>query len=76
LMARTTGVFSEPAGAASMAGLINARKEGIIAEGDKVVIICTGNGLKDIESARKAVGKKELTIKPDMNELQKALALQ
>ncbi|MCK4387985.1 MAG: pyridoxal-phosphate dependent enzyme, partial [Dehalococcoidia bacterium] len=76
LMARTTGVFSEPAGAAPMAGLIKARKEGIIVEEDRVVIICTGNGLKDIESARKAVGKREITIKPGMNELQKALALQ
>jgi len=75
LMARSTGVFSEPAGAAPMAGLIKARKEGIIAEEDGVVIICTGNGLKDIESARKAVGKREITIKPDMNELEKALAL-
>ena len=76
LMARTTGVFSEPAGAAPMAGLIKAIKEGIIVEEDRVVIICTGNGLKDIESARKAVGKREITIKPGMNELQKALALQ
>lgn len=76
LMARTTGVFSEPAGAAPMAGLIKAIKEGIIVEEDRVVIICTGNGLKDIESARKAVGKREITIKPGMNELRKALALQ
>ncbi len=76
LMARTTGVFSEPAGAAPMAALIKAKKEGIIVEEDRVVIICTGNGLKDIESARKAVGKREITIKPGMNELQKALALQ
>jgi len=76
LMARTTGVFSEPAGAAPMAALIKAIKEGIIVEEDRVVIICTGNGLKDIESARKAVGKREITIKPGMNELQKALALQ
>lgn len=76
LMARTTGVFSEPAGAAPMAALIKAIKEGIIVEEDRVVIICTGNGLKDIESARKAVGKREITIKPGMNELRKALALQ
>lgn len=76
LMARSTGVFSEPAGAASMAGLIKARKEGIIAEEDGVVIICTGHGLKDIESARKALGKREITIKPDMSELEKALALE
>jgi len=76
LMARSTGVFSEPAGAASMAGLIKARKAGIIAGEDEVVIICTGHGLKDIESARKAVGKREITIKPDMSELEKALALE
>ena len=76
LMARTTGVFGEPAGAASTAGVIKARKKGIIAEGDRVVMICTGNGLKDIESARRAVGKREITIRPDMNELQEVLALQ
>jgi threonine synthase len=75
LMARITGVFSEPAGAAPLAGLIKAKNESIIEEENTVVIICTGNGLKDIKSAQMAVGKKGVTIRPDMNELQKAFGL-
>ncbi|MEA3423330.1 MAG: threonine synthase [Bacillota bacterium] len=52
-MAAKTGVFAEPAGATSYAGLKNMIKNGAINKDDSVCIVVTGNGLKDID----AVGK-------------------
>jgi threonine synthase len=67
-LARATGVFAEPAGAAGLAGLKKAIKDGRVDDGDSVVLIATGSGLKDIKSAVKAVGK-PFCINPDINEL-------
>lgn len=47
LLAKSEGVFAEPASAASLAGVIKAREAGVIREGQRVVCILTGNGLKD-----------------------------
>lgn len=52
-IARTEGVFCEPASAASVAGLVKANSLGKIAEGSTVVCVLTGNGLKDPDSAMK-----------------------
>ncbi|MCD6436535.1 MAG: threonine synthase [Clostridiales bacterium] len=52
-MAATTGIFAEPAGAVSYAGLKNMIKNSTIKKDDSVCIVVTGNGLKDID----AVGK-------------------
>jgi threonine synthase len=53
LLARTEGVFVEPASAASVAGLINCMKNGSIPKGSTVVCVNTGHGLKDPDSAIK-----------------------
>ena len=55
LLARTCGVFAEPAGAAALAGLLAARSTGLVDPTDRVVLLVTGNGLKDIDAARGAV---------------------
>lgn len=47
LLAREEGVFVEPASAASVAGLLQARERGVVADGSRVVCTVTGNGLKD-----------------------------
>lgn len=47
LLAREEGVFVEPASAASVAGLLQASEQGVVASGSKVVCTVTGNGLKD-----------------------------
>jgi threonine synthase len=57
LLARGSGVFAEPAGAAAYAGLVQGIKEGRVGPEERVVILSTGNGLKDIASARKSVGE-------------------
>jgi threonine synthase len=54
-LARTTGVFAEPAGAASFAGFKKYARLNSL-EGKNVSIIVTGNGLKDLKSAMKKVG--------------------
>jgi threonine synthase len=66
-LARTTGVFAEPAAAASFAGLVKLCDAGAIAADERVLLMITGNGLKDIESARRAVGE-PLRVRPDLDE--------
>ncbi len=51
LLARSEGVFVEPASAASVAGLLQAHREGTIPSGQRIVCTVTGNGLKDPEWA-------------------------
>lgn len=54
-LARLTGVFAEPAAAAAYAGLIQALNQNLIGQGERVAIISTGTGLKDIASAINSV---------------------
>ena len=51
MIAREEGVFCEPASAASIAGLLKAKREGKDFSDKKVVCILTGNGLKDPDLA-------------------------
>lgn len=46
LLARTEGVFAEPAGGTTVATLKRAVEDGRIDRGDRVVLLITGNGLK------------------------------
>lgn len=66
LLGHTEGIFAEPAAAASLSGLIEAIKTGIIHHEESVTIIITGNGLKDPENAKKAVDLPVL-MKNDLN---------
>jgi len=47
LLARTTGIFAEPAASAALAGLIKATDKHILCRLDQVVLLVTGHGLKD-----------------------------
>lgn len=55
-VARKAGVFGEPAGVASWAGLKVLAKKGLVDPEWTVVILVTGSGLKDIGSAMKKAG--------------------
>ena len=66
-MARKTGVFGEPAGAAAFAGFRSMAREGLIGRDERVAVVVTGNGLKDIDSAKKAVGT-PMTSAPDLDD--------
>ena len=52
---RLTGIFAEPAAATSVAGLRRALAEGTVGRRASVAAVITGNGLKDVQSARAAV---------------------
>jgi threonine synthase len=68
VLARYTGVFGEPAGVTGFAGLQKLCREGAIGKDETVALIVSGNGLKDVKSAMKAVRKPE-KVKPDLDEL-------
>jgi threonine synthase len=51
LLAAREGVFVEPASAAAVAGLLQAREQGVLDAGQRVVCTVTGHGLKDPEWA-------------------------
>ncbi|HVT21219.1 MAG TPA: threonine synthase [Mycobacteriales bacterium] len=51
ILAKEEGVFVEPASAASVAGLLQARREATLDAGLRIVCTVTGNGLKDPEWA-------------------------
>jgi threonine synthase len=54
-LARGCGVFAEPAAAAAYAGIVKAVEQGLVKDGDRVVVLATGSGLKDVATAIKAV---------------------
>jgi len=68
LLGRKEGIYAEPAGAAPVAGVRKAREQGIIEGGESVVVVVTGNGLKDTESAMRAAGEVE-SIAPDIEDV-------
>ncbi len=68
----TQGIFAEPAGATGFAGMLKALKEGKISKNDKIVVIVTGNGLKDVESAQKAGGT-PIEIEPRIEDVERVL---
>ncbi len=68
LLGSSTGVFGEPAGVAGLAGLRKAVSEGIIASNEKVAVVVTGNGLKDVQNATKAA-REPIRIPPDISRL-------
>ena len=64
LLATREGVFVEPSSAASVAGFLNAHRDGLIAPGERVVCTVTGNGLKDPDWAI-AGAAKPTQVPPD-----------
>ncbi len=73
VLARGSGVFAEPAGAAAYAGLVKAVEQGLVHPQERIVVLATGNGLKDIASARKSVGE-PVVVDKDLADVKRALA--
>lgn len=75
-LARGSGVFAEPAGAAPYAGLVVAADQGLLTDTDRVVVLATGSGLKDVASVMRAVaaaGTVPIRISPTLEELKEQL---
>jgi len=76
-LARGSGVFAEPAAAASLAGLIQAREQGLVGADENVVLLVTGNGLKDADAVMRACSggaDGPLAIDPDLAEVRRTLS--
>ena len=58
-MGEHSGVFGEPAAAASVPGLKRALEEELVDKNERIVLMVTGHGLKDIPAAEGSV------LKPD-----------
>lgn len=74
--ARGSGVFGEPAGAAAYAGLVKAVEMGLVSPEDRIVVINTGNGLKDVAGAMTAVegdGTTPYFVRPSLEAVRNAL---
>ncbi|MCZ7672843.1 MAG: pyridoxal-phosphate dependent enzyme [Chloroflexi bacterium] len=75
-LARATGVFAEPAGAAAYAGLVKAVEMSLVDPDERIVVLNTGSGLKDVKSAMTAVemvGTKATLVEPTMTDLKRVL---
>ena len=76
-LARGVGVFAEPAGAAAYAGLVAAADQQLISAHESIVVLNTGNGLKDVSAAMQAVDlvqTKPVKIQPDFAALEDVVA--
>ncbi len=74
LLARTEGIFTEPAGASSLAGLKKLLEQGVVDSDEKVVCVCTGHGLKDPDIVMQFV-KVEGEMEPEIESMERALGI-
>jgi threonine synthase len=74
-LAQGSGIFAEPAASATYAGLQKAARIGLVGPDDRVALILTGSGLKDVAGAMKSVGT-AVTIKPALDEVERVIGIQ
>lgn len=75
MLARTEGIFCEPASAASVAGLLKLSRNGVYLGDSKVVCILTGNGLKDPDLAGTVEPVWMEEFAPELREVERGLGL-
>jgi threonine synthase len=66
------GIFAEPAGATSYAGLLKAIQTDLVEPEDPVLVLNTGSGLKDVRAAMSAVQPAPV-IEPDLQAVKRAV---
>jgi len=74
LLASREGVFAEPASACALAGVRRLAERGFFPPGSRVVVVLTGNGLKDPETAIERAAGVE-TVSPDPEAVRRYLRL-
>jgi threonine synthase len=72
VLARTEGMFAEPSGVTSLAGLIKVVAAGDLERSDSVVVEITGSGLKDPQIAMRGMAQVPL-IEASIKELERVL---
>ncbi|HID60911.1 MAG TPA: threonine synthase [Hadesarchaea archaeon] len=73
LLAKTEGVFTEPAGGTAVAALKQLVEDGEVERDEEVVLYITGNGLKTQESITPALAK-PFKIKPTLEDFKQLVA--
>ncbi len=71
-LARSTGIFAEPAAAAAMAGFLKWHHENMIPDDSSSLVLITGSGLKDLDSV-KGILKMPESISCDVDQAKKIL---
>ena len=71
-LAKSTGIFTEPAAAAAYAGMLKYREAGKIDDNSRNVVLLTGSGLKDIKTLSNILDIPK-AIKPDIENLKTLL---
>lgn len=71
-LGRGAAVFAEPAAAAAYAGLVKAARAQTLDADELIVLVITGNGLKDVKSAMQVAGQPTV-IEPTLDALRLAL---
>ena len=72
ILARYEGIFVEPSGAVSLAGLIKALNKGLIDRDDLVVIEATGTGFKDLKTISSYMVEVPI-VEPSLDSLEQSL---
>jgi threonine synthase len=75
MIARTEGIFVEPACAAPLAGLIKAVQAGLIPEGSLITATMTGHGLKDPDTAIDTAGFSPIVVAATKEAVMKVIGL-
>lgn len=70
LLASNEGIFAEPSGVTSLAGLKRLICDGVIDENETVVVLITGTGLKDPEVVKKTF-REAPVIEPSVEQFEK-----
>jgi threonine synthase len=71
-LARGCGVFAEPAAAAAYAGLVKAVDDNWVEPDERIVVLSTGSGLKDVSAAIESVTWPPI-VTPDLADVRRVL---
>ena len=72
ILAKNTGIFTEPAAAAAFAGFLDYKNKCLVPKGSTNVVLLTGSGLKDLKAVL-PLFEIPLAIQPDMHAVEEFL---
>ena len=73
-LASLTGLFAEPAAAAALAGLDAALEQKLVGRDERVVLLITGSGLKDVPAAARSIAIPE-PVEPELDAVVRRLTI-
>jgi threonine synthase len=76
LLARTEGIFVEPASAAGIAGIVKSHSRGAILPESTVVVTVTGHGLKDPGIAIENAKASSVVVEPNIQSVLDAIGME